>query len=54
MSQNLFRSIYHYTLAKELISSLFVRTFQPNEFILKAGDKIDGIYFFTFRKIYGV
>jgi len=45
MSQNLFRSIYHYTFTKELISSLFVRTFQPNEFILKAGDKIDGIYF---------
>lgn len=45
MSQNLFRSIYDYTLSKELISSIFVRTFQPNEIILKAGDKIDGLYF---------
>ena len=45
MSQNLFQSIYHYTFTKDLISSLSVSTFQPNEFILKAGDKIDGIYF---------
>ncbi|PGF22579.1 transcriptional regulator [Bacillus thuringiensis] len=45
MSQNLFQSIYHYTFTKDLISFLSVRIFQPNEFILKAGDKIDGIYF---------
>ncbi|MEB8649718.1 Crp/Fnr family transcriptional regulator [Bacillus cereus] len=45
MNQNLFRSIYHYTFTKDLISFLSVSTFQPNEFILKAGDKIDGLYF---------
>lgn len=45
MNQNQFRSIYHYTFKKNLIPSLSVTTFQPNEFILKAGDKIDGIYF---------
>ncbi|WP_255290698.1 MULTISPECIES: cyclic nucleotide-binding domain-containing protein [Bacillus cereus group] len=45
MNQNLFRSIYHYTFTKNLISFLSVSTFQPNKFILKAGDKIDGLYF---------
>lgn len=45
MNQNLFRSIYHYTFTKDLISFLSVSTFQPNEFILKAGDKIGGLYF---------
>lgn len=45
MNQSLFQSIYQYTFTQELISSLFVRTFQPDEFILKAGDKIDGLYF---------
>ncbi|HHT7156869.1 Crp/Fnr family transcriptional regulator [Bacillus thuringiensis] len=45
MNQNLFRSIYHYTFTRDLISFLSVSTFQPNEFILKAGDKIDGLYF---------
>ncbi|HDX9530228.1 TPA: Crp/Fnr family transcriptional regulator [Bacillus thuringiensis] len=45
MNQNLFQSIYHYTFTKDLILFLSVSTFQPNEFILKAGDKIDGIYF---------
>lgn len=51
MNQNLFRSIYHYTFTKDLISFLSVSTFQPNEFILKAGDKIGGPIF-TFRKVY--
>lgn len=45
MNQNLFQSIYHYTFTKDLVASLTVCTFQPNEFILKAGDRIDGIYF---------
>ncbi|MFJ8219766.1 Crp/Fnr family transcriptional regulator [Bacillus cereus] len=45
MNQNLFQSIYYYTFTKDLISFLSVSTFQPNEFILKAGDKIDGLYF---------
>lgn len=45
MNQSLFQSIYHYTFTQELTSSLLVCSFQPNEYILKAGDKIDGIYF---------
>ncbi len=45
MNQSLFKSIYNYTFTQDLTSSLIVRHFQPNEYILKAGDQIDGVYF---------
>ncbi|WP_010094750.1 Crp/Fnr family transcriptional regulator [Ornithinibacillus scapharcae] len=45
MNQNQFQSIYHYTFTNDLISSLSIKNFQPHEFIIKAGDKIEGIYF---------
>ena len=46
MNQGLFKSIYNYTFTQELTSSLIVCPFQPNEYILKAGDQIDGLYFY--------
>lgn len=45
MTQQQFHSIYHYTFPKDLIPTLSVKSFQPEEFILKAGEQIDGIYF---------
>lgn len=45
MNQSLFKSIYNYTFTQELTPSLIVCPFQPNEYILKAGDQIDGLYF---------
>lgn len=40
-----FTAIYNYSIPTKLHQEINIRTYQPDEYILTAGDKVDGFYF---------
>ncbi|MEG0261299.1 MAG: Crp/Fnr family transcriptional regulator [Lysinibacillus sp.] len=40
-----FHLIYGYTFTNEIIHEITIRSYLPNEYILKAGEELDGLYF---------
>ena len=47
-----FRQLYTYTFPNEVLNQLQYKIYQTNEYILKTGDKIDGLYFLIEGKYY--
>lgn len=45
MELQTFHSIYGYTFTDEIFHEITIRSYLPSEYILKAGDEIDGLYF---------
>ncbi|MEK4427405.1 Crp/Fnr family transcriptional regulator [Solibacillus sp. FSL K6-1523] len=45
MNLKSFRLIYDYTFTEEIIHEITMRSYLPNEYILKAGEELDGLYF---------
>lgn len=47
-----FTELYAYTFSDEVKKEIQFRTFESDEYILKAGDEIDGLYFFIDGEYY--
>lgn len=47
-----FDQLYTYTFSNDVIKELQLKTYQRNEYILKTGDEIDGLYFLIEGKYY--
>lgn len=52
MNLNKFMQLYTYTFSDEIVPKLQYRTYKRNEYILKSGEKIDGLYFLMEGKYY--
>jgi len=52
MNLEKFNQLYTYTFSDEVIKELQQRTYKRNEYILKTGDEIDGLYFLIEGKYY--
>lgn len=52
MNLEKFNQLYTYKFSNEVIKELQQKTYQRNEYILKTGDEIDGLYFLIDGKYY--
>ena len=52
MNLEKFTRLYTYTFPNEVLEQLQYRTYHKNEYILKTGDEIDGLYFLIEGKYY--
>lgn len=52
MNFNKFRELYNYEIPNELLNQIEYRKYGVNDFILKIGDQIDGLYFLLEGKYY--
>ncbi len=52
MNLEKFKSLYNYEFPDEVLNQLQHRTYESNDFILKTGDEIDGLYFLIEGRYY--